>query len=449
MPTPLAWFGALALLLVLAMAASRTARRFLWTSLVFTRAVLGSWADRLRGKRGGPARLREAFETLGPTYVKLAQLVASSEGMFPDAYCVEFRKCLDRVPPFSIDEVKATLREELGRDPSEVFAELEEKPLASASIAQVHGARLKDGTSVVIKVQRPGLPRIVDADLRVLRAFAWFLQKMPMGDMANPKSVVEDFASNMADELDFRREAKNLDQFNAIMERHKLTGVAAPKPLHELSGVRVLVMERFHGVRIDNTENLAATGEDLEGKLLLGMRAWFRCLLVHGFFHGDVHAGNLMVLDDGRIGFLDFGIVGRFEGNRHRLVSDFLVATATRNYMALAKAMVEMGGMKGVNLEALAKDLERECGPLLDPSRPAKYADLLPVITRATIRHRMRMPRDFVLILKQMIYFDRYAKVLAPKLNIFADPRIIASLMEDLQLARAAAAEQEKSAAAA
>jgi aarF domain-containing kinase len=422
--------------LILGLMASRTARRALWTTLVFARALFLTWFDRLRGLRSAPVRLREAFETLGPTYVKLAQLVASSEGMFPDEYCVEFRKCLDRVPSFPMSDVRATLTEDLKCDPSVVFAKLEEKPLASASIAQVHGATLTDGTSVVIKVQRPGLPRIVDSDLRVLRVFAKLLEKLPRGEMADPSAVVEDFANNLADELDFRREAINLDEFNAIMDRHAMGGVAAPKPIHELSGARVLVMERFHGFRIDDTENLADRAEEFEDKLLLGMRAWFRCLLVHGFFHGDVHAGNLMALDDGRIGFLDFGIVGRFEGNRHKLVSDFLVATATRNYRSLAKAMIDMGRMTGVNEEALAKDLELGCAPLLDPTRPAKYADLLPVITRATIRHRMRMPRDFVLILKQMIYFDRYAKLLAPKLNIFADPRIIASLMEDLQLAR-------------
>src|SRR5688572_13880653 len=142
MQSALPWFVAL-LVLVAALAASRTSRRFLWTSLVFAKALVGSWFDRLRGVHGGPTRLREAFETLGPTYVKLGQLVASSEGMFPEPYCVEFRKCLDRVPPFSIEEVRTTLREELGRDPGEVFSELEEKPIASASIAQVHGAKLK------------------------------------------------------------------------------------------------------------------------------------------------------------------------------------------------------------------------------------------------------------------------------------------------------------------
>jgi predicted unusual protein kinase regulating ubiquinone biosynthesis (AarF/ABC1/UbiB family) len=150
-----------------------------------------------------------------------------------------------------------------------------------------------------------------------------------------------------------------------------------------------------------------------------------------------VHAGNLMVLDDGRIGFLDFGIVGRFEGTRQQLVSDFLLSTAMRDFKKLAGAMLAMSGNTTADPALLAADLEKFVAPLLDPSKPAKYADMIPVITRTGLRYRVAMPRDFVLILKQMIYFDRYAKLLAPKLNIFADPRIIKNLMEDLMLAQA------------
>jgi predicted unusual protein kinase regulating ubiquinone biosynthesis (AarF/ABC1/UbiB family) len=402
---------------------------------------MGTWLGRLLGRGDhGPARLRQAFETLGPTYVKLGQLVASSEGMFPDAYCVEFRKCLDRVPPFDAAEVDATLRSELKREPSDVFESFDYEPLASASIAQVHAAVLKDGTSVVVKVQRPKLSEIVAADLRVLKVFAAIMERLPRGDQANPRAIVEDFEANLAEELDFRREAKNLDEFNAIMAQYSFTGVAAPRPHHELSSPKVLVMERFHGNRIDDAANLERLGEQqVETKLLEGMRAWFRCLLVHGFFHGDVHAGNLMTLNDGRVGFLDFGIVGRFTGDRRNLVSEFLLSIAMRNFRGLAHAMVTMGEIKGIDEAALATDMEKGCAPLLDPSRPAKYADFLPIMLRVTMRHRMRMPRDFVLILKQMIYFDRYAKLLAPKLNIFADPRIIAALMEDLALSRSVA----------
>jgi predicted unusual protein kinase regulating ubiquinone biosynthesis (AarF/ABC1/UbiB family) len=421
--------------------ASRTVRRFLFTVALLARAVVLSLGAKLIGRRGtGPARLREAFEALGPTYVKLAQLVASSEGMFPEPYCLEFRRCLDRVPSFSLEEVERTVREELGRDPKEIFATLEGEPLASASIAQVHCATLKDGADVVIKVQRPGLERTVAADLRVLRALAFCFERLPRGESANPRGIVDDFAQNLAEELDFRREASNLDEFNEIVRKHGLDGVAAPAPYHEWSSPRVLVMERFHGARIDDLERLAPIADQLEGKLLLGMRAWFRSLLVHGFFHGDVHAGNLMALDDGRIGFLDFGIVGRFDGERRLLSSQFLMAIAGRDFVGLARCMMEMGNVTDVDPEALGADLEIGCASLLDPTRPAKYADLLPIITRATLRHRMSVPRDFVLILKQMVYFDRYAKLLAPNLNIFSDPRIVAALMEDIVLAQSAAA---------
>jgi aarF domain-containing kinase len=424
-------------LAILVLAASRTARRFLWTSLVLLRARMLWFFDLVIGRRGThPARLREAFETLGPTYVKLAQLVASSEGLFPERYCVEFRKCLDRVPSFPVAEVRRTLREDLGREIDEVFEDVEERPLASASIAQVHGARLRNGRDVVVKVQRPDIERIVASDLRVLRLLARVLSRMPMGDMANPRGVVEDFAATLQQELDFRLEAANLDEFNAIMKRYGFADVAAPEPHHELSSKRVLVMERFIGFRIDDKEQLAALAGELEDKLLLGMRAWFRCMLVHGFFHGDVHAGNLMSLSDGRIGFLDFGIVGRFNDLQRKLSLDFLMAITVRDFEGLARCLVAMGQAEGVDVPALGKDLEAAGGHLLDPARPAKYADLLPVFTRVTLRHRMPMPADFVLILKQMLYFDRYAKLLAPNLNIFSDQRIVASLMEDMMLAQ-------------
>lgn len=438
MPSLLVWSAVLALCVAVAVLSSHTARRFVWTSAILSRAVFGTLVLRWLGRGDkGPQRLRAAFESLGPTYVKLAQLVASSEGMFPDAYCEEFRKCLDRVQPFGADDVNQILREDLKRDPAEIFASFDYAQIASASIAQVHAATLKDGTEVVVKVQRPGLTEIVASDLRVLRFFASVMARLPQGDLANPKGVVEDFQANLADELDFRREAKNLDEFNEIMALHELTRVAAPKPIHDLSSPRVLVMERFYGTRIDNRAGFDGLDEtEIENRLLMGMRAWFRCLLVHGFFHGDVHAGNLMTLTDGRVGFLDFGIVGRFVGDRKGLVSEFLLSIAMRNFRGLAHAMIAMGNMTGIDEEALGKDLEKGAAPLLDPSRPAKYADLLPIVMRVTMRHRMRMPRDFVLILKQMIYFDRYAKLLAPNLNIFSDPRIIGALMEDLALAR-------------
>src|SRR5439155_23442319 len=164
------------------------------------------------------------------------------------------------------------------------------------------------------------------------------------------------FEANLREELDFLHEAANMDEFNRIMQEHHQTEVAAPRVVHALTTKRVLVMERFYGHRVDDVERLRASAVDGEEKLLLGMRAWFQCMIHHGFFHGDVHAGNLMALTDGRIGFLDFGIVGRFLPERRVQVTDYLMSFASGDFKKLAETMVAMRSVDGktVDLAALA-----------------------------------------------------------------------------------------------
>jgi aarF domain-containing kinase len=261
---------------------------------------------------------------------------------------------------------------------------------------------------------------------------------VPHGELANPVGVVEDFESNIREELDFQLEAAHMAEFNRIMDVQGQSRVAAPRVVTELSTARILVMERFYGHRVDDVEKLRGA-DDAEERLLIGMRAWFQCMILHGFFHGDVHAGNLMALDDGRIGFLDFGIVGRFSPERREQVTDYLIAFATGDFRKLAEVMIAMGSIDRdkIDLDSLSKDLEAVYEPMLSNElAPVKYADIIPTILRTGIRHGMRMPRDFVLVVKQMLYFDRYAKLLAPGLNVFRDPRIVAGLMEDVMQAR-------------
>jgi aarF domain-containing kinase len=424
---------------VAALVASRTTRRLLataWAGIKAGAAIL--WGRLLGRGDDSPAILRTTFEELGPTYVKLGQLVASSQGLFPERYCTEFRKCLDRVKPFAYAEVERSLRAELGRPLAEVFASVDPVPLASASIAQVHAARLLDGQDVVIKVQRPNIAAIVEADLRVLKLAARALAMSSRGELANPVGIVEDFEANIREELDFRLEAANMTEFNRIMALHGHAQVVAPRAVEGLVTPRVLVMERFFGHRVDDVEQLRAGNVDGEEKLLAGMRAWFQCMILHGFFHGDVHAGNLMALTDGRIGFLDFGIVGRFARERREQVTDYLMAFASGDFKKLAEVMVSMGAVgTQVDLEALSKDLAVAYEPMLAGGLAAiKYADLIPAILRTSVKHGMRMPRDFVLVTKQMLYFDRYAKLLAPDLNVFRDPRIVSALAMDVMTAK-------------
>jgi predicted unusual protein kinase regulating ubiquinone biosynthesis (AarF/ABC1/UbiB family) len=436
-----------ALIAVLALARSdkalaiwiATVWRFVRTVFVFGSAAVEGLVRRLRGERElGPALVRAAFEELGPTYLKLAQLIASSDGLFPVRYCQEFQKTLDRVRPFSFTDVERTITVELGAPPERLLGALDREPLASASIAQVHAATLHDGQQVVLKIQRPHIRRRVEADVRILRAAAWLMSFIPTVELANPVGIIDDFAKTIREELDFTLEAANMDEFNRMMVELGHADVRAPRVIHELTSARVITMERFHGVRVDDVAAIRARAVDSEAKLIYGLRAWFQSMILYGFFHGDVHAGNLMLLDDDSLGFLDFGIIGRFGDKTRRDITDYIVAFATGDYGALARVMKQMGAVTdGVDFSAMASDLQRAYAPLLAMSfGEINYGNVLPEILRVSVKHRVRLPREFVLVTKQMLYFDRYAKLLAPRLNIFSDPRLVAAISADVLRAR-------------
>ena len=398
-----------------------------------------------------PVLLRMFCEDLGPTFIKFGQIIASSAGMFPDAYVKEFQKVLDRVKPFPFEDVRRILDEDLGAEKAAHLVEIEPKQLASASIAQVHTAKLRDGTPIVIKVQRPGINARCMADMRIMRRLAgWVARFRKNAELANPVGVVDDFTKTLTEELDFRMEAANLDKFNEIMAELGHKHIHAPVPQHEYTTRRVLVMEKFSGLRVDRFDEIKARGIDGESKLVDGLRAWFQCVVFYGFFHGDVHAGNLMLLDDSTIGFLDFGIVGRFGDHERYLVTDYMIAFAMGNYKRLAEIICEMGGSPpGLDMDGFVKDLGETYSPLLTLSfGEVNYADFLPGIQRTATRHKVKMPNEFILITKQLLYFDRYAKALAPKLNVFTDPRLVLGMMSDIQKARAQAEAKQKATAA-
>src|SRR5215813_11767781 len=394
----------------------------------------------------GPRNARLLCEHMGPVYIKFGQIVGSSPGVFPVEYVDEFQRCLDRVPAFPFAAVQDILGAELG--PAARELEVAPVPLASASIAQVHAARL-GSQDLVVKVQRPGIERLASADLRVLGFAAGLLERLSrQARGANLPGMIADFWSTLREELDFRKEAANLERFNCIMGRLGYADVRAPRPEHALTTERVLVMERFRGFRIDDLEQLRQRPVDPEERLIRGVRAWFQCVLCEGFFHGDVHAGNLMLLDDNALGFLDFGIVGRFDDKARYLVTDYMIAFASGNYKRLAEIICEMAGTPdGLNMETFVKDLGETYRPLLTLSfGEVNYASFLPGIQRTATLHKMRMPNEFILITKQLLYFDRYAKALAPKLNVFTDPRLVLGMMSDIQKARAQAEAKKQSA---
>jgi ubiquinone biosynthesis protein len=418
----------------------RELRRGVATSRVL--AVHGVRAARRRRGVDGPAiaarEARDAFAELGPTYVKLAQLIASSPGLFPEVLSEELRSLLDRVPPIPYREVAEVIRAELGVDPSTLFASFDPEPLASASIAQVHTATLHDGSDVVVKIQRPGIRTRLAADLRILLLLARVLERASAkGRMANPIAVVEDFATTLSEELNFVVEARSMETFDANLRAfgHN-SGVRVPTVHWEFTTPRVLTMERIHGYKIDDLAQLNTTGWDLADALKRGVRAWMESALEHGFFHGDVHAGNLMLDTDGNTTFLDFGIVGRLDAKTKEIIRHGLPALLVHgDFQEVAKAIYEMGAvLKPADLEQSAADIAEIVEPILGkPLSEISYGQVLVDIVRIGTRYEVRLPRELVLVAKQMLYFERYAKLMAPDWNILNDPDLISFLFEGLE----------------
>jgi predicted unusual protein kinase regulating ubiquinone biosynthesis (AarF/ABC1/UbiB family) len=370
--------------------------------------------------------------------VKLAQLIASSPGLFPAVLADEFRSLLDMVPPIPYDQVSAVITSDLGAPPESVFARFDSEPLASASIAQVHTAQLLDGEEVVVKVQRPGIRERLEGDLRILMRIARILERTSAkGRMANPIAVVEDFAATLSDELNFVTEARSMETFERNLRAFGGNDqVRAPSVRWAFTTPRVLTMERINGYKIDDLAQLGETGWDLAGALRKGVRAWMEAALEHGFFHGDVHAGNLMLDSDGRIVFLDFGIMGSLDKQTKEIIRHGLPALLVDgDFKEVAKAIYEMGAvLNPQDLEESAKDIAEIVEPILGkPLSEISYGQILVDIVRIGTRYEVRLPRELVLVAKQMLYFERYAKLMAPDWNILNDPELIGFLFEGLE----------------
>ncbi len=403
------------------------------------------WRTFLRGRPYEPLEnpriLRRAFEALGPSFIKLGQVIASSPGLFPKRYSDEFQRCLDRVKPFPVPELKATVERELDKPLGGLFASFEDEPLGSASIAQVHGATLKgaDGAlrEVVVKVQRPGIRNKVDADIWWMRRGAWVAEKLFKGArLSNVRGVIDDFDRTIHEEIDFRMEGQNLHEFNVLMAKYGVADVKAPSPVDGMVTERVLVMERFHGLKADDRDGILAAGIDPEVYLRKGLRAWLMTMALDGYFHGDAHAGNLMMLPGGvvidgkpvpAVGLLDFGIIGRFTTLQRHQVLRYVLAFTAQDYQALAEIMTEIGAVdETIDRSQLVPDLARVYSPLLEKNlADIKYEEILPDITALAYRYGIKLPSEFLLILKQLLFFDRYAKLMAPNLNVFSDWHLV------------------------
>jgi ubiquinone biosynthesis protein len=378
-----------------------------------------------------PRRLRTAFTELGPTFVKVGQVIASSPGLFPRDWIDEFSSLRDQVPPFPTALARRTVEEDLGRPLSSIFSSFDTEPLAAASIAQVHGATLLDGRAVVVKVQRPRLAEQVRDELRALLIVCELLERIPQTSVGSPRALAEDFARTLHEEMDFRLEAENMDRMRRLLDTSGIGDCRVPEVHHGLVGRRVLTMERIDGLHFTDVEAMRAEGIDTERLLRLGVQTVVEGVLVHGFFHGDLHAGNLCVLPDGTFVLFDFGIVGRLTESTRTRLATYLMAVTTNDYAAMVRALRSFGSVpRDVDVDELAATIAELYEPFVQGGVViAQLGELMDTLIRAMVRHRVRMPRELVLLTKQMLYLEGAAATLAPDADLLQEQTLIYSTL--------------------
>ncbi len=403
---------------------------------VVTIARLGGalvpWVVRKRrGRISGSAaraelsrRLRLAAEALGPTFIKLGQIISSGEGLFPPELVEEFKRCRDQVPAESFDDVRRTVEADLGRRLEDVFASFDPEPIAAASIAQVHAARLHTGEEVVVKVQRPDVARLVHIDLR---AMAWLaphlVGRIPVSSLANPPALVELFADTIVEELDFRIEAANMLDVARMLHDLEQTGYVVPRPHPRLVTRRVLVMQRLDGFKFDDVAGMREAGVDTEGVVRTAMIALMEGAMIEGIFHGDLHGGNLFVLPDGRTALLDFGIVARLSDERRRAFLRLMVGATTNDLKGQMLALRDLGALPAdTDVVEVIRDLGLDKPPV-DPTTLTGEQIVREVqrVVKALLGYGARMPKELMLYVKNMVFIDGAIARLAPDLDILGE----------------------------
>ena len=388
--------------------------------LVERRRAPGTATSRL----GLSRRLRKAFERLGPTYIKLGQIISSGEGIFPEELVREFRLLRDRVPAEAYESVVEIVEADLGRRLHEVFADFSTEPIAAASIAQVHAAHLLDGTPVVVKVQRPTVADMVRRDLAVMSWIApWLIGRIPVSALANPPALVELFAETIVEELDFRLEAENMLDIARILSKAEERAVVAPRPHPTLVTRRVLVMERLSGFSFDDVEGMRAAGVDTRAVVRACLVMLLEGCMLHGVFHGDLHGGNLLVRADGKVALLDYGITGRLTEPRRLAFLRLLVGGTLNDIRIQLSALIDLGALPvGTDLEAVITDLDLE-GPVKDPTKMSsdELTRELQQLVKKLLGYGAKTPKELMLFVKDLLFIDGAMATLAPDVDLFAE----------------------------
>lgn len=379
------------------------------------------WRD-ISAPRG--ERLRRALEDLGPIFVKFGQVLSTRRDLMPPDVADELAKLQDRVPPFDSDLAIAQIKLSLGAHPEELFASFERDPVASASIAQVHFATLKNGREVAVKVLRPGMKKSIDEDVALMHIAAdWVERLWSDGKRLKPKEVVAEFDKYLHDELDLMREAANGSQLRRNFAQTDL--LAVPEMFWDYCSSSVIVMERMHGIPISQKERLVAAGIDLKKLSRDGVEIFFTQVFRDGFFHADMHPGNILVSTDpatfGRYIALDFGIVGTLNDFDKDYLSQNFLAFFRRDYKRVAEAHIESGwAPKDTRIDELESAVRACCEPIFDrPLKDISFGQVLLRLFQTSRRFNVEVQPQLVLLQKTLLNIEGLGRQLDPDLDLW------------------------------
>ena len=368
-----------------------------------------------------PERIRRILEELGPTFVKLGQVLATRVDVFGPEWLNEFRKLQDHAPPVEWEQIHAQLTEDLGEAPEAVFDWIDPEPLAAASLAQVHRARLSDGSDVILKVRRPGIRPVVEADLRLLQRLAEIVEnETDELERYRPNLLVRQFSASLRRELDFAAECRNAERISRdFAERDELV---VPDIYWQWSGERLNVQSHLEGISGGDLEAVDAAGLDRQAIAGAGTRIILRMILENGFFHADPHPGNIKYLPDNRIGLMDFGMVGRLSEERRHEVAELLYGLVSRDPDLVATTLIDWSESKDTVSDALRDDINE----FIDhyhgvPLEKLDMGEMIGEITGVLRSHHLVLPADLVLMLKAFITMEGMGRSLDPGFDMASE----------------------------
>lgn len=377
------------------------------------------YSERELSKLSIGERLRLSFEELGPTFIKLGQIMSTRPDLLPREIIHEMEKLQDAVAPFSISDVKQVIEFELGDKLENIFREFKEEPIAAASIGQVHRAKLLSGKDVVVKVQRPNIEKNIELDLGILKDLADFIDnRTKLGKLYSFSKMAEEFETTITNELDFRLEGENAETFKVNFKDEANVIVPDISWIHTTS--RVLTMDEIKGTSLKNFEALDQLGLDKEIIARNLANSVLYQILRDGFFHGDPHPGNIMVLENNKIAFLDFGMIGQLSPHRKNQFLKMLMGITLKDSKLIIQAIVELDAISNsINMRKLGKDIDRLRDQVLSvPLSEIKIGEVFNEIFDLAFTYNMMIPGEFTMLAKSLITLEGLVEKLDPDLNI-------------------------------